>query len=57
MSLTRIGPIPISLNRIGPILGKFIVYNDQVVHVREGLEAALMENIQEDTAIDYLIIR
>ena len=30
---------------------------DQVEHVREGLEATLMENIEEDTAVDYLIFR
>ena len=29
----------------------------QVEHVREGLEATLMENIEEDTAVDYLIFR
>ena len=34
-----------------------IYHLDQVEHVREGLEATLMENIEEDTAVDYLIFR
>ena len=29
----------------------------KVENVREGLEATLMENIREDTAVDYLIFR
>ena len=29
----------------------------QVENVREGLEATLMENVKEDTAVDYLIFR
>ena len=28
-----------------------------MANVREGLEATLMENISEDTAVDYLIFR
>ena len=29
----------------------------KVENVREGLEATLLENIKEDTAVDYLIFR
>ena len=29
----------------------------KVENVREGLEATLMENVKEDTAVDYLIFR